>query len=142
MFFLVESWQSFLAKIKQLMIKKTLQHTSSIPFTYNWIGSFLFLFVCSAQGACETRAFSFVSRCKHLLKRKGLLKISTSSRISIPVTCAQCSQRFCERRCLLYPSQQLVSLAVCCHHCKLGMIRPSNRRGVFHARASFPIPVT
>ena len=111
-FFLLNHGNPFLAKIKQLTIKKTLQHTSSIPFTYNWIGSFLFLFIRSAQGACETRAFSFVSRCKHLLEREGLLKISTSSRISIPVTCAQCSQRFCERRCLLYPSRQLVSLAV------------------------------
>ena len=67
---------------------------------------------------------SFQDVIKHLLKREGLLKISTSSRISIPVTCAQCSQRFCERRCLLYPSRQLVSLAVCCHHCKLGVIHP------------------
>ena len=40
------------------------------------------------------------------------------------------------------PPLQLVSLAVCCHHCKLGVIHPSNGRGVFHARASFPIPVT
>ena len=94
-------------------LQKPLQHTSSIPLTYNWIGSFLILFVRSAQGACETRDFSFVSRRKHLLKREGLLKISTSSWISIPVTCAQCSQRFCERRCSLYPSRQLVSLAVC-----------------------------
>ena len=59
------------------MIKKPLQHTSSIAFTYNWIGS-LFLFVCSAQGACETRAFSFVSRRKHLLEREGLLKNYTT----------------------------------------------------------------
>ena len=140
--FLVESRQSLFGQDQATDDQKTLQHTSSIPFTYNWIGSFLFLFVRSAQGACETRAFSFVSRRKHLLKREGLLKISTSSRISIPVTCAQCSQRFCERRCLLYPSRQLVSLAVCCHHCKLGVIHPSNGRGVFHARASFPIPVT
>ena len=102
------------------MFKKLLQHTSLIPFTYNWIGSFLFLFVRSAQGSCETRSFLFVSRRKHLLEHEGLQKISTSSRISIPVTCAQCSQRFCERRCLLYSSWHLVSLAVCCHPLLIG----------------------
>ena len=97
------------------MNKKSLQHTSSILVTFSRIVSFFDLFVRSAQGGCETRSFSFISRHKHLLEREGSLKISTSSRIGIPVTCAQCSQRFCESRCLLNSSRQLVSLAVCCH---------------------------
>ena len=110
-----------LTNSKQLVDKKSLQHTSSILVTLSRIVSFFDLFVRSAQGGCETRSFSFISRRKHLLEREGSLKISTSSRIGISVTCAdQCSQRFCERRCLLNSSRQLVSLAVCCHPLLIG----------------------
>ena len=110
MCFLLNRGDPFLATNRQLVNKKFLQHTSSILVTCSRIVSFFDLFVRSAQGACETRSFSFISRRKHLLKREGSLKISTSSQIGIPVTCAQYSQRFCERRCLLNSSRQLLSL--------------------------------
>ena len=54
------------------------QHKSSIPFTYNWIGSFLYLYVRSAQGACEIQDFSFISRHKHISEREGSPKFQSA----------------------------------------------------------------